>query len=180
MKGSGKTFAFLLPVVAAIDRMNKAYFSNSGSGSGSENLTNEEQAQKLHSATSDSTVDLTEKELEAPFDEQFQSREAAESPSVGNIHPPPLPSPSFPLPPTSSSAATAEGSLLSLMDSQIPGRVLISEKGVLPRSVIMAPTRELAIQIHLDARRLIHGSNLKAVCVYGGSICIPLNYLVSN
>jgi hypothetical protein len=58
-----------------------------------------------------------------------------------------------------------------LMDSQLPGRVLISEKGVLPRSVIMAPTRELAVQIHLDARRLIYGSIIKAVCVYGGTIC---------
>ena len=55
-----------------------------------------------------------------------------------------------------------------LMDNQLPGRVLISEKGVLPRSVIMAPTRELAVQIHLDAKRLIFGSILKAVCVYGG------------
>lgn len=61
-----------------------------------------------------------------------------------------------------------------LMDSQLPGRVLISEKGVLPRSVIMAPTRELAVQIHLDARRLIYGSIIKAVCVYGGINCICL------
>jgi len=48
-------------------------------------------------------------------------------------------------------------------------RASISERGALPLAVVLAPTRELASQIHLDARRLLFGSNLKAVCVYGGN-----------
>jgi ATP-dependent RNA helicase DDX3X len=48
-------------------------------------------------------------------------------------------------------------------------RVSIDQRGALPRCIILAPTRELASQIHVDARRLIFNSNLKAVCVYGGN-----------
>eukprot|EP01033_Poteriospumella_lacustris_P004784 gene4784-3432_t len=42
-------------------------------------------------------------------------------------------------------------------------------RGALPRAVVLAPTRELASQIQLDARRLTFGSQLKSVCVYGGN-----------
>lgn len=42
-------------------------------------------------------------------------------------------------------------------------------RGAMPRAVVLAPTRELASQIQLDARRLIFGSQLKSVCVYGGN-----------
>lgn len=41
--------------------------------------------------------------------------------------------------------------------------------GALPRGIVLAPTRELASQIQLDAKKLCHGSNLKSVCVYGGA-----------
>lgn len=46
---------------------------------------------------------------------------------------------------------------------------MIDARGVLPKAIILAPTRELASQIHLDARRLTFGSPLRSVCVYGGN-----------
>lgn len=52
---------------------------------------------------------------------------------------------------------------------QLVDRISIDQRGALPLAVILAPTRELASQIHLDARRLLYGSKLKAVCVYGGN-----------
>jgi ATP-dependent RNA helicase DDX3X len=48
-------------------------------------------------------------------------------------------------------------------------QINIDQRGVLPRAIILAPTRELASQIHVDARRLTFGSNLRCVCVYGGN-----------
>ena len=45
----------------------------------------------------------------------------------------------------------------------------IDQKGCRPRAVILAPTRELACQIHIEARKLCNSSDLKAVVVYGGS-----------
>ena len=48
-------------------------------------------------------------------------------------------------------------------------RTSVDQRGALPLGVVLAPTRELASQIHLDARRLMYGSNLKAICVYGGN-----------
>lgn len=48
-------------------------------------------------------------------------------------------------------------------------RVSVDERGVLPKAVVLAPTRELASQIQLDARRLTFGSNIRSVCVYGGN-----------
>jgi len=43
------------------------------------------------------------------------------------------------------------------------------EKGEGPISVILAPTRELAIQIHLEARKFAKPLGLRPVCVYGGA-----------
>ena len=39
----------------------------------------------------------------------------------------------------------------------------------LPRCVVMAPTRELASQIHLEAQKLCNRSGLRPVVVYGGA-----------
>lgn len=39
-----------------------------------------------------------------------------------------------------------------------------------PEVVIIAPTRELAIQIHREAVKFAHNSVLKAVIVYGGTV----------
>ena len=36
-------------------------------------------------------------------------------------------------------------------------------------AVIMTPTRELAMQIHKECRRFTKVTNLRAVCVYGGT-----------
>jgi superfamily II DNA/RNA helicase len=52
----------------------------------------------------------------------------------------------------------------------VPERVRIADVGVLPRAVILAPTRELASQIHLEARKICFGSDIKTVTVYGGPI----------
>lgn len=48
-------------------------------------------------------------------------------------------------------------------------RISVDNRGALPRAVILAPTRELASQIHLDAKRLTYSSNTRTVCVYGGN-----------
>lgn len=40
---------------------------------------------------------------------------------------------------------------------------------VVPSALIVAPTRELAIQIELEAHKLTFASNLHCVCVYGGA-----------
>eukprot|EP00600_Ochromonadales_sp_CCMP1393_P005763 CAMPEP_0174955638 /NCGR_PEP_ID=MMETSP0004_2-20121128/1091_1 /TAXON_ID=420556 /ORGANISM="Ochromonas sp., Strain CCMP1393" /LENGTH=1031 /DNA_ID=CAMNT_0016203585 /DNA_START=104 /DNA_END=3199 /DNA_ORIENTATION=- len=48
-------------------------------------------------------------------------------------------------------------------------RISVDQRGSLPLAIILAPTRELASQIHLDARRLTFNSTLKTVCCYGGS-----------
>ena len=44
-----------------------------------------------------------------------------------------------------------------------------NERGCMPRAIVLAPTRELASQIHTEARKLCHHSDLKAVVVYGGA-----------
>ncbi|ESO91203.1 hypothetical protein LOTGIDRAFT_72314, partial [Lottia gigantea] len=38
-----------------------------------------------------------------------------------------------------------------------------------PQAIVVAPTRELAIQIHLDARKFAHGTDLRSVVLYGGT-----------
>lgn len=38
-----------------------------------------------------------------------------------------------------------------------------------PEVVIMAPTRELAVQIHHESRKFSHNSTLKSVIIYGGT-----------
>ena len=37
-----------------------------------------------------------------------------------------------------------------------------------PRALIIAPTRELAVQIFLEARKFAYGSHLRTVVIYGG------------
>jgi hypothetical protein len=51
----------------------------------------------------------------------------------------------------------------------IPERVRIAEIGCMPRAIILAPTRELASQIHQEARKICFGSDIKTVTVYGGA-----------
>jgi len=146
--GSGKTFAFLLPLVASIDRMNREMAShmtsvtvNTTNGSSNSNSSN--------SSNNTSGTDAVDGESEEP-----------------------------PVPTSTTAASTTTASVLVDDDGYLVNRVMISDKGVLPRSIILAPTRELAIQIHLDTRRLIYSSPLKAVCVYGGNdVKIQLNEL---
>ena len=45
----------------------------------------------------------------------------------------------------------------------------INNKSALPIALVMAPTRELAIQIYGEAMKFSNGSNFQPVCVYGGS-----------
>eukprot|EP00942_MAST-04A_sp_MAST-4A-sp1_P010650 g10650.t1 len=42
-------------------------------------------------------------------------------------------------------------------------------KSALPIALVMAPTRELAIQIHGESMKFSNGSTFQTVCVYGGS-----------
>jgi ATP-dependent RNA helicase DDX3X len=59
-------------------------------------------------------------------------------------------------------------SLLSTQKGKLPENP-VDGRGALPSAIILAPTRELASQIHLDARRLTFGAAVKSVCVYGGN-----------
>lgn len=38
-----------------------------------------------------------------------------------------------------------------------------------PQALVVAPTRELAVQIYMDARKFAHGTMLRPVVVYGGT-----------
>jgi ATP-dependent RNA helicase DDX3X len=51
--------------------------------------------------------------------------------------------------------------------SQLLGQ--IDERGCMPKAIILAPTRELACQIHTESKKLCHNSDMKTVVVYGGS-----------
>lgn len=45
----------------------------------------------------------------------------------------------------------------------------VDEQGVHPLAIVLAPTRELASQIHVECRKLCFQSNLRALVLYGGS-----------
>jgi ATP-dependent RNA helicase DDX3X len=51
--------------------------------------------------------------------------------------------------------------------SQLQGQ--IDDRGCMPKAIILAPTRELACQIHTESKKLCHNSDMKTVVVYGGS-----------
>ena len=55
------------------------------------------------------------------------------------------------------------------MDQSTHRLAVDQEKGVTPACVILAPTRELASQIHLEALKLSMGSTIRSVCLYGGA-----------
>ena len=50
-----------------------------------------------------------------------------------------------------------------------PGRPGLRPGTALPRALVLAPTRELASQISLEAEKLTFGSELGCCCVYGGA-----------
>eukprot|EP00516_Mucochytrium_quahogii_P006642 CAMPEP_0203754854 /NCGR_PEP_ID=MMETSP0098-20131031/8403_1 /ASSEMBLY_ACC=CAM_ASM_000208 /TAXON_ID=96639 /ORGANISM=" , Strain NY0313808BC1" /LENGTH=622 /DNA_ID=CAMNT_0050646079 /DNA_START=1196 /DNA_END=3065 /DNA_ORIENTATION=- len=57
----------------------------------------------------------------------------------------------------------------SLLQSSYDGmEVDMESRGVYPTVVILAPTRELASQIDVEARKLCYYTPLKPVCIYGG------------
>jgi ATP-dependent RNA helicase DDX3X len=45
----------------------------------------------------------------------------------------------------------------------------IDDRGVHPLAVVLAPTRELAAQIHLESKKLCFDSQLRSLVLYGGS-----------
>jgi superfamily II DNA/RNA helicase len=45
----------------------------------------------------------------------------------------------------------------------------IDDQGVHPLAIVLAPTRELAAQIHLESRKICFGSQLRSLVLYGGS-----------
>jgi len=63
---------------------------------------------------------------------------------------------------------TVEMLLRNLNDAPPPGRGGSRQK-FLPRALILAPTRELAQQIHMQARKLMYRTGMRAVCIYGGA-----------
>ena len=50
----------------------------------------------------------------------------------------------------------------------MPPRKPVKPGTCVPGALVLAPTRELAIQIELEAEKLCHRSELHGVCVYGG------------
>ena len=64
--------------------------------------------------------------------------------------------------------------LLPLFTRKLKVRPIVEKfgtnnKSALPIALVMAPTRELAIQIYGEAMKFSNGSNFQPVCVYGGS-----------
>lgn len=43
------------------------------------------------------------------------------------------------------------------------------DESSLPYAVVLAPTRELAVQIHQECEKFVYRTGLRAVCVYGGT-----------
>lgn len=78
--------------------------------------------------------------------------------------------------------------ITSLYERKEEQQTKIDSRGVLPRAIILAPTRELASQIHLDARRLTFTSGMRSVCVYGGNdirnqlveLCVGCDVIVAT
>lgn len=67
-------------------------------------------------------------------------------------------------------AQTGSGKTLSFL---LPAIVHIKSQAPLqygdgPIALVLAPTRELAMQIHLEAEKFGRDSGIKATCVYGG------------
>jgi len=60
--------------------------------------------------------------------------------------------------------------LLPIISNLLTNDVSDTEHGevAFPRALIIAPTRELAVQIHLEARKFAYGSRLKNIVIYGG------------
>lgn len=139
-KGSGKTFAFLLPVVTTIDRMYREMSDADALRLQKADKEDENPKETEESTTKTDMLNSTMDEKHGFKDSKSTNAPLSLSPSEETVH------------------------------LSVGSRVQISDRGVLPRSIILAPTRELAIQIHLDARRLIFGSTLRTVCVYGGTV----------
>ena len=64
-------------------------------------------------------------------------------------------------------AKTGSGKTFAFLLPTISNLIENNDKGT--DTLILAPTRELAIQIYEDAKFLIEGTELKAACVYGGA-----------
>jgi ATP-dependent RNA helicase DDX3X len=47
--------------------------------------------------------------------------------------------------------------------------VSVDERGVHPLAVVLAPTRELAAQIHCESQKICFGSEIRSLVLYGGS-----------
>lgn len=77
--------------------------------------------------------------------------------------------PPSPLTPLGKTFAFLLPVIATLHGSEDPVRALIDDRGVLVRALVLAPTRELASQINLEAKKLCFDSSLRSTVVYGGA-----------
>eukprot|EP00601_Ochromonadales_sp_CCMP2298_P006715 CAMPEP_0173196784 /NCGR_PEP_ID=MMETSP1141-20130122/15808_1 /TAXON_ID=483371 /ORGANISM="non described non described, Strain CCMP2298" /LENGTH=775 /DNA_ID=CAMNT_0014121473 /DNA_START=151 /DNA_END=2474 /DNA_ORIENTATION=+ len=157
--GSGKTFSFMLPIVTVIQ--SRLYSSPppdvqtegivqqlatlTVSPVPASPITGSSSCQSL--VTSVTTSDRTDATDQSAGIEAMDKAEGNLPEAVGN----------------------GEGKGKVAVNSDIVERVSVNQHGALPLAIVLAPTRELASQIHMDARRLSYKSDIKSVCVYGGS-----------
>ncbi len=173
-QGSGKTFAFLVPVISAIYSAISLSGMSVGLESNGESKTNG--SALPHACLADhsngSGFSTSSSHGVALGHNGAASSFAASTPAESTVDAVPA-------------AATASLSLVSLSMQQqsqqsqhgtnnggvqLRPRVSVElGRGCLPLAVALAPTRELASQILLDARRLTYNSAIKSVCVYGGN-----------
>jgi probable ATP-dependent RNA helicase DDX4 len=50
-----------------------------------------------------------------------------------------------------------------------PKDLVVTQQHCEPHAVIISPTRELTLQIYLEARKFSHGSTVKTEVAYGGT-----------
>merc|ERR1719272_921612 len=66
-------------------------------------------------------------------------------------------------------AATGSGKTLAFLLPAFAHMLETRAEARDPQLLVMAPTRELAIQIHEEAEKFGRGSGVKCICVYGGA-----------
>lgn len=145
LKGSGKTFSFLLPVVSALSVAKSAPFISDNGQVGVSRQGS----------------------LDSCSESQSQSNTTAEESGDGDSLPPTLDSEDGLASPCRPEKRT--GTRVSTVQSSSAFQQGVDDRGCLPSGIILAPTRELVCQINIEAKKLCHNSNIKSVVIYGGT-----------